>query len=539
MFVLKSGWTWCVLCCCVTLLAACSSPRSQHHSTPPAQLLRVGSGAEPKSLDPHAVTGVTEDRLLGALFEGLVNLDLETLTPIPGVAASWDLSSDGTEYTFHLREDAQWSNADPVVADDFLYAWERILNPSFAAEYGYMLYPLRNAEAYNLGTLTDFSQVGAQALDDHTLRVTLRAPTPYFPSLHVHFTWFPLNRNAVEAHGGTYDRDTPWTRPGNLVGNGAYTLTEWIPNDHIAMRRNEHYWDRESVSIPELMFYPIQDPSVEERSFRSGKLDLTYTVPLTKIQAYQRDDPNRIRIDPYLGTEFFRFNVTRPPFDDVRVRRAFGLALDRESLVRHVLKGGQIPAEAFTPPGTAGYTSTYKVTFDAQRAAELLAQAGYPGGKGFPTVELLYDSGDNNRIYVEAVQQMWKTHLGVNVQLVNQDVKTWLANMIGLNYTIARSYWIGDYEDPGNFLEMFFTGSGNNRTGFSSPEYEALLREAAMTLDTTERYALYDKAERILLDSGAIAPVYHHTRPYLVQLRVHNLQSNLLGRIDFKALRLE
>ncbi|PCJ58890.1 MAG: peptide ABC transporter substrate-binding protein [Candidatus Hydrogenedentota bacterium] len=539
MTTYKRNCIFSILVLCTLLVTACSGPNRQSAPSGSTNLLRVGSGAEPKSLDPHAVTGVTEDRLLSALFEGLVNMDLATLEPLPGAAAAWEMSEDGTEYTFHLREDAQWSNGETVTAHDFLYAWERILNPAFAAEYGYMLYPLLNAEAYNAGSLSDFSQVGAKAVDDHTLLITLRAPTSYFLSLHVHYTWFPLNQKAVEAHGKTHERDTPWTRPGNLVSNGAYTLTDWIPNKHIKMQRNEHYWGRNDVSISELAFYPTQNPSVEERSFRAGDLDLTYTVPLTKIQTYQRNDPQRIRIDPYLGTEFFRFNITRPPFDDIRVRKAFGLALERDTLVKHVLKGGQIPALAFTPPGTAGYTSTYETIFNPETARKLLAEAGYPGGSGFPSVELLYDTSDNNRLYVEAVQHLWKTHLGVEIHLVNQDVKTWLANMIGLNYSIARSYWIGDYEDPGNFLEMFYTGSGNNRTGFSSPEYETLLREAALTLDTTQRHALYDQAEHILLESGAIAPVYHHTRPYLVQPRVRNLQSNLLGRIDFKMIRLE
>ena len=503
--------------------------------------LYMGSGGEPKALDPQIVTGLIEERLLSSMFEGLVNIDLKTMQPIPGVAQAWDVSPDETVYTFHLREDARWSNGDLVTAHDFVYSWRRILSPDLAAEYAYMLYPIKNAEAFNRGDLRDFSEVGVRALGDRRLEVTLRAPTPYFFTLQIHFTFYPVHQATIEAHGGMLERDTPWTRPGNLVSNGPFTLSAWSPNKEIVVTKNPHYWDRDAVQLESIVFRPIQNPTVEERIFRAGEIDLTYGVPLTKIPTYQRDKPEIIRIDPYIATEFIRFNTTRRPFDDPRVRNALALAIDRDTIVARVLKGGQDPATAFTPPNTGGYTYRADTSASEPRhapdeARRLLAEAGYPDGKGFPGVTLLHDTNDNVRIYCEALQNMWKKELNIAVQLQTQDGKTWLSNMIALNYDLARSFWAADYPDPSNFLEMFFSNTGNNRTGFNNAEYEDLLRRASILADDAERNALYNAAESILLRDAPITPVYHQTRAYLVSPRLQGLQPNNLGRISYKDL---
>ena len=251
----------CTACLGALVLVACS-PNSSAPPLDDATTLYMGSGGEPKALDPQIVTGIIEERLLSSMFEGLVNLDLETMQPIPGVAEEWDVSLDETVYMFHLREDARWSNGDTVTAHDFVYSWRRILSPGLAAEYAYMLYPIENAEAFNRGDLTDFSQVGIKALDDRTLEATLRAPTPYFFALQIHFTFYPVHRGAVEAHGGMLERNTTWTRPGNLVSNGPFTLTAWSPNKEIVVTKNEHYWDRDTVRLDRIVFRPIQNPTV-------------------------------------------------------------------------------------------------------------------------------------------------------------------------------------------------------------------------------------------------------------------------------------
>ncbi|MFO7974525.1 MAG: peptide ABC transporter substrate-binding protein [Candidatus Hydrogenedentota bacterium] len=502
-------------------------------------VLLVGNGAEPQELDPHLVSGVPEHRILSALFEGLVDLDPETLEPIPGTAERWRISPDGTVYTFYLREDARWSNGEPVTAQDFLYAWERILTPALASEYASMLHCVENARAFNTGEITDFAKVGVKALDDRTLEVRLEHPTPYFLSLHIHYTWYPVPRKVIEARGGMTARDTKWTQPEHMVSNGAFRLVEWEPDKVIRVEKNPHYWNADEVRLQALAFYPIEDAMTEDRTFRTGGLHLTENIPLPKIEIYQKEDYPYLHIDPYLGTYYYRLNTTKPPFDDKRVRLAFALSLDRDTLVGQVVKAGRWPAYHYVPPDTGGYTSNTRVPHNVKEARRLLAEAGYPNGKGFPNVELLYNTSDDHKRIAEAVQQMWKEALGVEVQLLNQDWKVYLDSMNTLNYNIARSGWIADYNDPYNFLECFLSDNGNNRTGYASPEYDRLVQKAASTLHKAGRLATYQQAEARLLDDAPIIPIYFYTRPYLKSPDVKNWQPNQLGYISWKTLYLE
>lgn len=529
------------------LLSGCGGGESERA----ANAITISSGGEPKSLDPQIVTGLIEERILSALFEGLVNIDYATLDPIPGVAESWTISDDGTVYIFHLREDARWSNGDPVTAQDFAYSWERMLSPDLAAEYAYMLYPIRNAEAFNTGELTDFSEVGVQAVDERTLRVELRAPTPYFLTLQIHFSFYPVHPATIEAHGDMTERDTAWTRAGNHVSNGPFRLTRWIPNKEIVAERATTYWSADDVALERITFRPVQDPSAEERLFRAGELQMTTALPTAKVETYETDRPSALHSDPYIATEFVRFNTQREPFDDARVRMAMSLAIDRQRLVEFVMKSGQIPAHSFVPPGLGryGYGSHDVSIFDAPenapmhrlnvaRARELLAEAGYPHGDGFPDVIMLFDTNDNVRRYCEALQRMWQENLGIHVSLQNQDGKTWLSNMIALDYDLARSFWVADYPDPSNFLEMFYSTSGNNRTGFSDPVYEDLLRRAALETDAQARAAIFDAAERRLMAAAPIAPVYFQTRTFLMDERIDGFVPNSLGRVDYRRLSI-
>jgi oligopeptide transport system substrate-binding protein len=502
-------------------------------------VLLVGNGAEPQNLDPHTVTGVPEHRICSALLEGLVNLDPATLEPIPGVAEVWTVSEDQKTYTFTLRSDAKWSNGDPVTAHDFAYSWQRILSPSLASEYAYMLFCIEKAKAFNEGALKDFHQVGVEAVDERTLRVTLENPTSYFLAMQFHTSWLPVHRGTIERFGAMAERGTKWTRPENFVGNGAFTLKQWLPNEIIVCEKNPHYWGADAVRLNAVRFYPIEDTLTEERSFRSGRLHLSENVPIDKIEVYERDKPQFLHIDPYFGSYYYRFNVTREPFNDVRVRRALAMAVDRESLVRNVVKGGRKAAGCLTPPDPQGYTCATSIGFDVDEARRLLAEAGYPGGEGFPKVELLYNTSESHRQIAEAVQYMWKTNLNIDVQLLNQDWKVYLSSMSNLDYQIARSAWIGDVLDPINFLECFVTGGGNNRTGWSSPAYDALIAEAARAGDREARFAVFQRAERLLLDEMPIVPVYFYTRVYLMSPDVRGWESNLLGHISFKDLYLE
>jgi len=534
---------WLAIAVMAVLPLACGGDRTLSRDT---TTLRIGNGGEPKSLDPHLVTGLIEDRLLSSLFEGLVNIDYETMLPIPGVAESWEISPDGLVYTFHLRADARWSNGDQVTAEDFVYSWQRMLSPALAAEYAYALYLIDGAEAFNTGTITDFSRVGVRTLDDRTLEVRLRAPAPYFLLMQVHFSFYPVHRATIEAHGKMTDRDTAWTRPGNFVCNGPFMMTEWTPSREIVAEKNPHYWGRGDVKLERVLFLPIQDPSAEERLFRAGELHITNQLPSSKVTAYAKDHPELLRIDPSLATEFVRFNTTRKPFNDVRVRMAFALAIDRAAIVEHVMRASQTPAESFVPAGLGGYAygthaedgAATRHNHDPERARALLAEAGYAGGAGFPAVVMIYDTNDNNRRYCEALQNMWKTQLGVEVQLQNSDGKTWLSRMISLDYDLARSFWVADYPDPSNFLEMFYGASGNNRTGYSDAAYEEELNAAAQSGDSAERNRRFDAAERRLMQAAPITPVYFQTRPFLKNERVTGMTPNNLNKIDWRRLAL-
>lgn len=503
------------------------------------QALRVGNATEPQGLDPHTVSGVPEGRLTSTLFEGLADLDTETLQPIPAVAESWSVSPDGTVYAFHLRRNSTWSNGDPVTAHDFVYAWRRILTPALGSEYSYMLHCIKNAKDFNEGRIQDFGKVGVKAVDDLTLEVTLEHPTPYFISMQTHFTYYPVHRATIERFGRMDERNTKWTRPGNLVGNGAFVLNRWIPNNVIEVVKNERYWNAASVRLDRILFYPIDNLLTEERSFRTGILHLAENVPITKVPVYRREHPEVLRIDPYLGTYFYRINVTRPPFTDVRVRRAFAMSIDREAITRNVVMGGQRPARTLTPPGIVGYTCDAGIDYDVEQARRLLAEAGYPDGRGLPPVELLYNTSENHKLIAEAIQQMWKKGLNVEVSLVNQDWKVYLASQKNLDYQVARASWIGDYLDPNTFLECFLTGGGNNNTGWSNKAYDGLLEEAARTADTRRRFDLMRQAEGILLEEAPIIPIYYYTRVYLKSTAVKGWHSNLLGYISFKGLYLE
>ncbi|MFN7140855.1 MAG: peptide ABC transporter substrate-binding protein, partial [Limisphaerales bacterium] len=474
-----------------------------------------------------------------ALLEGLTYPDPKTLEPRPGAAESWKVSDDQLTYTFNIRKNARWSNGDPVTAQDFVRSYQRMLSPTLAAEYAYMLHYMENAEEFNTGKITDFSQVGAKALDDHTLQIKLRAPTPYFLSLLSHYSWFPVHMPTIEKHGAPYQRGNRWTLPENYVGNGPFVLDSWRRNQLIVVKKSPTYWDANTVRLNEIRFYPIDSDDTEERAFRSGQLHVTQTVPLTKIDVYKRDNPNLIRIDPYLGTYFYRFNVRQAPLNNVQVRRALSMAIDRKSLVENVTRGGQIPAHHFTPKDTAGYTSDAEVPFDIEGARKLLAEAGYPEGRGLPPVEILFNTLEAHRTIAEAIQQMWKKNLNVDARLVNQEWKVYLDSQKQGNFQVSRAGWIGDYPDPNTFLNMWLTGGANNQTGWSNPEYDRLIAEAGRTADQQKRYDLFRQAERILMAESPIMPIYFYTRVYLKHPSVQGWYPNILDNHPYKYVYLE
>ncbi|MBA4135689.1 MAG: peptide ABC transporter substrate-binding protein [Opitutus sp.] len=500
-------------------------------------LLHVSVGSEPTDLDPHVVTSLSEARILPTLFEALVNFDPDTLAPTPGLAERWDVSDDGLTYTFHLRE-TQWSNGEPLVAQDVIDSWQRVLTPSLAADYAYFFYVIRGAEDFHKGRAKNFSGVGLVAPDSRTLVVTLTHPTPYFLQILLNSPWRPVNVRAIARVGEAFQRGTRWTRPENIVTSGPFRLREWTPHQHIRVEKSPTYWDAANVQLPGLAFYPTDSVDAEERAFRAGQLHVTYSVSLSKLTTYRRDQAASLRIDDYVNTFLFRFNTRKAPLDNPALRRALSLAIDREIITEKILKGGQKPAASFTPPNIPGYTPPMRPVRDLAAARRLLAEAGYADGKGLPPLEILYNNSEINRIVAEAIQEMWRRDLGITATLVNQEYKVVFANRRTGSYQILLGDWVADYLDPTTFLDLWRSDSGNNHTGWSSADYDALMNRAKATVDPAQRAALLQQAETLMLDAAPIAPIYFNTHVYLLSPSVRGWKPSPMDHIDYRHVSL-
>jgi oligopeptide transport system substrate-binding protein len=505
------------------------------------QIWKVGNGSEPQDLDPQTVTGVPEHKIIMGLFEGLATEDPKDLHPVPGLAESWDISEDGKVYTFHLRPNLKWSNGDPIIASEIVESYKRMLSPKLAAEYAYLIYNfVAGAKDYYEGKVTDFAQVGFKAPDERTLQVTLRNKTPYLMKIIAsHISWSPVPVKVITHFGPLDQKRTAWTRAGNLVGSGPFILKEWSPHQRIVVARNPHYWDAKTVKLDEIHFLPTEDLSTDERNFRTGQVHMTYVLPAAKIDTYRKNNPESLRIDPWLGIYYYRCNVARPPLNDKRVRKALALAIDRESLVKNVTRGGEKPAYAVSYPGTADYFPRAKLEGTIEDAKRLLAEAGFPDGKGMPTIELLYNTQENHRAIAETIQQMWRNKLGVNIQLLNQEWKVYLDMQHTENFTLQRAGWIADYVDPHVFLEIWETSNGNNNTNWSNAEYDRLLQSALAAKNEDERYELYQKMDAILVDELPIIPIYYYTSVRTLSPKVKGFYPTLLDNHPYKYVYLE
>ena len=528
-----------LLATCVTL-TGCGSSETNVVAGNKSGTLYWGNGTEPQSLDPQIATGVPEHHVISAVMEGLVLKDRKTLEPRPGVAKTWDISNDGQVYTFYLRENAKWSNGDAHTAHDYVWSWWRALQTTLGNQYAYMLFPIKNAKRYYDGETSDFSDVGVKAIDNRTLQVTLTNPTPYFLQLLDHYSLFPVHQATIEKFGRADERGTRWSYEGNLVGNGPYKLEEWKINRHITVTKNPYYWDEGNVSINSIVFKPVDNAVTEERMFRAGALHVTSSIPADKIAIYQEKSAPELKITPYLGTYFYRLNINTPQLQDKRVRRALGMAIDRKQLVDNITKGGQIPAYTMTPPGTMGYFPESTLNFDPEAAKRLLAEAGYPNGEGFPPIEILYNTNEGHRKIAVALQEMWKNYLNIDIKLLNQEWKVYLATESAGDYQISRGGWIGDYVDPNNFLDMFLCNGGNNRTGWCNEEYDRLILEVAPSQSSHEqRLKIFQQAETMLLEDMPIIPVYTYTSIKLLHPSVRNFDDNILNQAMYKDLYLD
>jgi oligopeptide transport system substrate-binding protein len=499
----------------------------------------MGNGAEPRALDPHLVSSVGDSNIMSALFEGLVSYHpTSDKLSAPGVAERWESNEEYTEWTFHLRNNAKWSNGDPVTAHDFVYAYHRILSPDLVSPYASMLNFLVNAEEFNKGDITDFTQVGVKAPDDLTLICTLRQPTAFFPEVVKHTTWLPVHKGTIEKFGKMTDKFTLWQRPGNHVSNGPFKLKYWRINQVVKAEPNPYYWDRKTVKLKEIHFLPIVSEFTEERSFRDRQMHITYQMPPNMVQWYRDKDPKFLSITDWAGVYFFRCNVGSglDVMKNVKVRRALALALDRQKITENVTMGGEKPAYGFAPPmGT--YDPPKMMEFNPEEARRLLAEAGYPDGKDFPELVLKFNTLERHRSIAEAVQDMWKTHLNLdNMRLENQEWKVYQKTMEDMDYQLGRAAWIADYLDPTSFLDMWRSGDTNNYTGWANPTYDKLLREAALQPSEEARNNKLREAETVLLAELPIIPLYWYSRPVLKHPDLKNWDPLLLDKHPYKHL---
>jgi oligopeptide transport system substrate-binding protein len=569
--------------------SACATPAAEGEffgkvEPPEGQVLRYISGSEPESLDPHVTTGQPESRIIMAIHEGLVEYHPKTNEPIPAIAERWDVSDDLSRFVFHLRSNARWSNGEPITAHDFVYSMRRALDPAFAARNAYMAYYVLHAQGYNEGgvfardprtgvfvldpdgdpeserrlvlpgdeparqreldddpalkaavTGKEFvpiqaEDLGVEALDDHTLRVTLTQSAPFFVGMMAHQFFKVVPRATVERYGSR------WTRPDNIVSSGPFLLEEWRPYDRLVVRRNPMYWDAASVRLDEIRFYPIQETTTMMNLYKAGAVDATYnhTVPaswlplITGLKDYMDA--------PEIAIEYYTFNTTRPPMDDVRVRKAFNMAIDKEALARFRVVAK--PLTAFTPEGIfPGYPQPRGDGFDPARARELLAEAGYRDSAGtynpatvpIADIEILYNTLESNRQVAEFIQQQWKQHLDITVPLRNMEFRTYLGERSALRYKgLARSGWIGDYMDPYTFLELFAVPSpgSNNATGWFDPKYVRMLEEANTTIDHQKRYELLAQAEAYMLEVQPVIPLLTRSTDWMKKPYVKGMYPN-------------
>ncbi|CAN5597913.1 oligopeptide ABC transporter substrate-binding protein OppA [soil metagenome] len=507
------------------LLAGCKQASQR------ADLIFV-NGAEPETLDPAIITGQPEGRVVNALFEGLTAFNAQGKA-IPGVAESWTISDDKKIYTFKLRPNAKWSNGDPVTAEDFVKSWKRTLSPETAASYNYQLFFVKNAQAFAEGKVNDFSQVGVKAIDNQTLEVILESPTPFFLDLCATPPLEPVPVAAIEKYGDD------WIKPGKIVTNGAYLLKSWRINDKIELQKNPNYWNAKAVALDRIDVLPISKANVAFNFYEGGLADLLMdkglAPPALLDQLRTRDD---FHAAPFLGIYFLRFNCSKPPFNDPRVRAAFSLCVNKDIITKKITRAGELPATSLVPPGIAGYTSPKTGEFDPEKARQLLAEAGFPGGKGFPLTTYLYSEGELNEAIAVELQNMWREHLGVSINLARQEWKVYLNSLSSLDFGIARSTWVGDYPDPNTFLDMFVTGGGNNRTGWSDPAYDQLIADAGREGDPAQRFQILNQAENLLLNTETvICPIYYYVGIQLYDpAKVGGIEANVLDEHPLRTI---
>ncbi|NOY43659.1 MAG: peptide ABC transporter substrate-binding protein [Planctomycetes bacterium] len=588
----------------LALLAGVTKALFFNSSLPPADFTFVNE-SEIKSLDPAIVTGSPENRIINAVFEGLTKLHPETLKPIPGLAKSWDISDDLLTYTFHMREEARWTDGSPVVATDIHYSMRRFLGPRTAAEYAYQAWYIKNAHNYSLGAkgiragdpvevelnlpvdaintwrgeivhakllaveqksesddqrvfvveidgkpvryrpvddehaaenkppantrwcrqvLLDFREVGIEVIDPLTLRITLENPTPYFLNLMGFYPLFPVNQKCIETFGSPQ-----WAKPENIVTNGPFNVEFRRIRDRIRLRKSGTYWNRDTIRLNVIDALSVDAVTTSLNMYMTDTADWVTEAPGPALRILRQQQPPRNDLNPapFLSTYFYLLNTARKPLDDIRVRRALSLALDRKEITSKILAAGEVPALGFVPPGITGYESQQTAGYDPEEARRLLAEAGYPEGKGFPRLDILYNTHEMHQTIAEVIRKQWQRELGISISTRNEEWATYLASQRQMKYNISRRGWVGDYADPNTFLDMFVTDSEQNSTGWSNAEYDRLIAATGKEANPAVRMQLFQQAEKILLDELPILPIYFYTSKNMVKPYVRGFYNNV------------
>lgn len=513
----------------------------QKVETKEPQVLTINLGSDPETLDPNKASESVGFNILVNTYEGLTRLD-ENDKAIPGVAERWEISDDGLTYTFYLREDAKWSDGKPVTAYDFEYSWKRALDPATAADYAYQMYYIKNGEKFNNGEVSA-DELGIKVIDDKTIQVTLEGPTPWMLEMFAFPTYYPVRKDVVEANPDTWalEADT-------FICNGPFKVAEWKHNEVVKLVKNENYWGKDRVKLDEINVTLINEATTALAAFEAGDVDIIEDVPSAEIPRLQAES-DEFMILPALGTYYYTFNNAKEPVNDERVRKALSLAIDRKAIVETVTKGGQQPATGFVPYGLIVNGKDFREEggnygIDPNRAKveearRLLAEAGYPDGKGFPKITIRYNTSEGHKRIAEAIQEMWKKNLNIDVELENIEWKVYLKELEAGNYVVGRIGWLADYAHPMTFLDMWITGSGNNYTNWSDPEYDRLIKEAKMTSDEAKAAELMHKAEDIFMNRMTVMPIYYYTDIIMVKKHVKGWRKTPLGWFFFDQAYIE
>ena len=505
------------------LITACSGGNDDTR-----QVFRMPISNEPPTLDWTLATDSVSFDILTNIMEGLTQYDVN-MEPVPAVARHWEISDNGRIITYYLRDDVFWTDGQPVKASDFEYSWKRLLNPATAAQYAYFLFDIENAYEYNSGKITDPSKVGVSAKSDLVLEVRLKKPVVYFPSITTFMVTFPQRKDIVERFG---DR---WTDPDKIVTNGPFKLTEWKHEYKLELSANDKFYEGRP-SLDAILAYVVREKTTALTLYETGELEMVELPPVAIPHFKKRKEFDSL---PQLRGYYYGINVTKAPFDNPLVRRAFAHSIDRSRLPL-LLKGGEFPTSSWIPKGMFGYNPDIGAKFNPVTAQKLLAQAGYPDGTGFPETVAMYNTNDTNRLIGEFLQAQWKEHLNVNIQLESQEWKVFLNRLQVDPPQVFRLGWGADFPDPDNFMNLFISTSGNNRLRWSNSRYDELVALGATLNNPKERQSVYDEAQRILTETDtAMIPLFVSTQNLLIKPYVSGFEINPMELMYLKKVSLE